>query len=692
MILKFYLIRFKGILRSRFFFKILAILLLIYALINTNFNKNISKYSGDTTVIEAVVIKKKISNNKLQLTILGKEKLIAVYYFDDINDISNIYLGDTIRIMGNLDKPLNSTIPNLFNYKKYLEHKKIYYIFNVKKITKIKNNTSLLYYFKNNIYKRIDKITKSSSYLKTFVLGDKIDIEEDILNTYSNLGILHLFSISGMHLNLFIGILLFFLNKVSYNKRINYLIISIFLIIYMLIIGISASILRAILMFIVFSINKLYNLKIKKIDLMLIVLIIVIIINPMFIYDLGFKFSYLISFSIILFNKKIKKIKNKILKSLYVSYLCFSVSFPICITNFYQVNAISIFLNIIMIPLVSIIIFPLSLITFIFPSLDNILYFFIKIMENITLIADKIEISKLVFSKPSLIIIVIYYIAIFISLIDKKYLIIFITILIIHKNIVYFNSNLNITFLSVGQGDSCLIKFPLNKGNILIDTGGIYDSDYSIIKNKTIPYLKSIGINKINYLIITHGDYDHMGEAIKLVNNFKVEKVIFNCGEFNDLEQELIKVLDKKKIKYYSCIKELNIDKNKLYFLQTKEYDNENDNSNVIYTEINGYKFMFMGDAGVEKEKDILDKYNLSNIDVLKVGHHGSRTSSSDKFINELNPKYSVISVGKNNRYGHPNKEVINNLEDSKIYRTDIDGSIMFKIKNNKLKIDTCSP
>lgn len=98
-----------------------------------------------------------------------------------------------------------------------------------------------------------------------------------------------------------------------------------------------------------------------------------------------------------------------------------------------------------------------------------------------------------------------------------------------------------------------------------------------------------------------------------------------------------------------------------------------------------------MGDAGIEKEKDILDKYNISDIDVLKVGHHGSKTSSSKSFINEINPKNSIISVGKNNRYGHPNKEVLNNLKESKIYRTDKDGSIMFKINNNKLKIETCT-
>ena len=258
----------------------------------------------------------------------------------------------------------------------------------------------------------------------------------------------------------------------------------------------------------------------------------------------------------------------------------------------------------------------------------------------------------------------------------------------IHWTIPFINQKEYVQIIDVGQGDAMILHF--KKENVLIDTGGSYQNE-NLFNNTIHPLLKSEGIKTLT-LIITHGDYDHMGEAINLVENYKVEKVIFNCGEFNDLEQELIKVLDKKKIPYYSCISELNIDNNKLYFLQTKEYDNENDNSNVIYTEIDGYKFMFMGDAGIEKEKDILEKYNLSNIDVFKVGHHGSKTSSCKEFINEINPKYSIISVEKNNRYGHPNKEVLNVLENSKIYRTDQDGSIMFKIKNNRLKIETCSP
>ena len=160
--------------------------------------------------------------------------------------------------------------------------------------------------------------------------------------------------------------------------------------------------------------------------------------------------------------------------------------------------------------------------------------------------------------------------------------------------------------------------------------------------------------------------------------------MIFNCGPYNNLEKDLIK----ENISYETCINELE----EFYFLQTKIYDNENDNSNVLYLKLNNYKLLFMGDASYKKELDILNEYNISDIDILKVGHHGSKTSSSKTFINAVNPKYSVISVGKNNRYGHPNKEVLDNLENSKIFRTDLDGSIMFKIYNPKIKIETCGP
>ena len=657
-------------------------------LLSTNLYKKNSIYSGKEDKIIGIVYKKKIKNDKLTLYLKCKEKIIVNYYNEDNLDIS---IGDEIEVTGLLKIPSNNTIPNLFNYKKYLYYNDIYYTMTAKSIKKISNNTNIIYYLREKISSRINKISKSNEYIKTFILGDTSMIEEEILENYRKNGISHLFSISGMHISLFAAIILYILKRISYNNYYNYGMVIIFLFIYTLLVGSSPSVLRSLIMYILFSLNKLLNIKAKNIDIMLIVLIIMLLINPYYLYNISFQYSYLISFTLVLFSYKLKNIKNKIQKSLYISFISFIISFQICIYNFYQVNIISIFLNLLVIPLVNFLIFPLALISFVIPKVSYILNIFTSILQYISQFAASLDFFIINFSKPSILLILIYYILIYLFLYNKKIILIFI-IMFLHKIDNYIDNKVEVLSLDVGQGDSMFIKMPHNQGNILIDTGGNANSDYSITINKTIPYLKSTGITNIDYLILTHGDYDHMGEAINLVNNFKVGKVIFNCGEFNDLEQYLIKVLDKKKIPYYSCIKELNIDSNKLYFLNNKDYGNENDNSSVIYTKINNYKFLFMGDAGVEVEEDLIEKYNLQDIDVLKVGHHGSKTSSSEKFIDGINPKYSIISVGKNNRYGHPNKETLNNLDTSKVYRTDQDGSIMFKVWNDKLKIETCAP
>mgnify|MGYP002534424490 FL=1 len=675
--------RLRHILQSKHLIKIITIIIFIITLLYTNYYPFKSKYTKDDKEFIGIVTKYEVKEDKITIEIKAKEKLLITYKYQD-KEFNNLSYGDKIKVKGTLITPSKNTNQNTFNYQKYLYYKKIYYLVEATSINKIANNHNYLYTIKNILYQKIDKL-KSSNYIKTLLFCDNT-LSKEIKESYRINGISHLFSVSGMHINFFVSIIYLYLNKITYNKRIKYLITNIFIIIYLILFP-SSSLLRSAVMSILYSINYLLKLKIKKIDILLLTLGVSLLINPFIIYDLGYIYSYTITFFLVLSSSTLKK-KNKINKIIYISLLSFLVSIPITIYNSFEINIISILLNIILVPIISIIILPLTILTYIFPILDSILYLFTSTLETISLFISKINITKIIFPKPSLLIIVLYYIIILLSYQNKKYFYLNIILLIIIYISPYLNSNFEIVMFEVGEADCHLIKYPYNKNTILIDTG---KNEYKI-KNEVIPYLKSIGIKKIDYLIITHGDLDHMGEGINLVNNFKVEKVIFNCGPYNDLEQELIKVLDKKKIKYYSCIKELNIDNNKLYFLQTKEYDNENDNSNVIYSELNVYKFMFMGDAGIDKEKDILDKYNLSNVDVLKVGHHGSKTSSSKEFINVINPKYSIISVGKNNRYGHPNKEVLENLENSKIYRTDEDGSIMFKIKNNELKIETCSP
>lgn len=675
----------KSILASRYLFKIIFIISILYLIIFNITIKLESKYNKNENEFILLVNEIKKYDNRISITATGKEKIKLTYYYKDKKEVENINIGDTIKVTGILEKPPRTTVPNTFDYQKYLYYNKIFYIIKAQSIIKIKNNTSLIYDIKNKINNKIENLN-SSAYLKTFILGDTDKLDKDILNIYYDLGISHLFSISGMHISLIALFILYILNRISYNRFFNYLIVITFLIFYAVLISFPASVFRSIIMYTFFTINNLFNLKIKSFDLALGVFSFAIFINPLIIYNIGFQFSYINSLALITFSYKMKNIKNYFLKALYTSYICFMVSLPICIYNFYEVNFIGIILNVIVIPLVNFIIFPLSILTFIIPFIDYILSFFISILENISLLVNKITITKLVISKPSYLFIFIYYIFIYLMLKNKKHIIYFFILIYIHKNIVYFYDFMNIIFLDVGQGDSIFISYPNNKANILIDTGGNINSTYNLSSNKIVPYLKSIGIDHLDYVIITHKDYDHMGELKNLIKEFKIEQIYFN--DLN-IDKEYLKIIKDKKIKYSIMPKYIQIDDNKIYNLNNNNYDNENDNSIVLYLNYNNYKLLLMADAGIEVEKQIIKKYRLNNISFLKVGHHGSNSSSNKEFLNKINPKYSIISVGENNRYNHPHKEVLNNLEKSKIFRTDMDGSINIKIKQNKYTIYT---
>lgn len=683
----------KTILQSRYLFKILSFFFVIYSLLMISFFPFRSRYCQTDHQMIGIVTKYKIDGDLVTIYLKEKETVIVNYYLKSEQEKhfyeKELSLGDQLLVNGEFVVPNNNTIPNLFNYKKYLHYHKIFFILKADSLVKIRNNTNIFYFFKNNIMDRIDKIDKTG-YFRTFILGDKSVLDAEVLNDYQQNGISHLFSISGMHVSLITGIILAILNKVTYSNKYKYSFVVVILLFYLFLADCAASILRSTLMFILAAINKCFHLKIKKIDIMLLTLIIAIFINPFIICEIGFQFSYAISLALVLLQNRIGKIKNKLLQNLYISYICFLVSFPICIYYFYQVNVLSILLNVFMIPLVSIIVFPLTLITFFFPFFYKGYQIVIFILEFINTYIGNISYFEVVFAKPALIVVGLYYVFIGLALFRSKYIIIFLLMVILHKFFPYINPKFTFTMLDVGQGDSLFIKLPQNQGNILIDTGGKFQlekekwqqrkTNSSIAQNRIIPYLKSLGVEQLDYLIITHGDYDHMGEANSLVNNFKIKNVIFNKNEYNNLEVDFIQILNRHQIHYEKSQQQLMIGKYIFYFLNQTIYDDENKNSNIIYFDYQGYHFLLEADAGKENEMELLTKYHLKNIDFLKVGHHGSNTSSDAKFIEQINPKISLISVGVNNRYHHPNEQVLKNLDQSVIYRTDVEGSIVIDI------------
>ena len=665
----------KMILQSRYIFKILTILILIITIIYTKYYPFKSVFNTNDTEFIGIVEDYIIKDNQIKISLKSKERIIVTYKYTG-KVFNNLSYGDKIKVTGVLKEPSTNNIFNNFNYKKYLYNKKIYYIIEASKIDKTQNNNNHIYTIKNLLYTRINSL-KSSNYIKALLFGDN-KLDKEIKTSYQINGISHLFSVSGFHINFITSIIYFYLDRVTYNKKIKYITVDIFLVLYLLLCN-TTSLLRCTVMNILLSINHLLKLNIKKIDIVLLTLILCIIINPFIIYDIGFIYSYTISFFLILYKNKYKT-NNKLLKIIYISLISFLVSLPINIYTSYEINFLSIILNIIIVPIVSLILLPLSLLTLIFPILDNILYLITSILEKISLYTSNINIFKQVLSKPSIILIIIYYLVIILILSKNKHYYLILILLIFHKTIPLYNSNLEVVMFDVGEADSMLISTPSKKVNILIDTGRGIDI------NNIIIYLKSIGISKLNYLIITHGDEDHIGGALYLIDNFKVDNVILNKGDYTELEVELITHLKNKNIKYTNNINKIPLLGSYMYLLNTKKFSNENDNSIVTYFEYQKYKFLFMGDSSSKTEEYLINNYNLTNISFLKVGHHGSNTSSSPLFINKINPKVSLISVGRNNFYHHPNKKVLTNLSNSVIYRTDINKSIKIKI-NNKVKI-----
>lgn len=683
-------IRLRKILLYDYLYYSILIIAILFSLYISN--KEIKcDYNINDKEFNTIITNYKIDGDKLSLSL--KNNLQATYYINSKEEqeylLNNIKYGAHININGILTEPINNTIPNTFNYKKYLKHKGIKYILNIDKYN-ITPPTNILYKIKNWIVTRINK-SKNKDYLLTFIIGDKKLIDDNSYKNYQINGVTHLFAISGMHIGLFASILSFILKKLKINDNKILIIIDIVLILYGLLTSFPASIKRAGLFYILLSFNKIYYTHIKTINILLLTGSILLFINPHIIYDIGFQYSFTTSFGLIYATKYIKG--NYILSLQKVSAIAFIFSLPITLSNFYEVNLLTIINNIIYVPFVSVIIYPLSLLVFIFPFLDIILSICITILEFINNNLSKISLVINI-GITNIYYIILYYIILLIALYKNKKLLILIFIeLLFIKYISLFDSNAYIYFLDIGQGDSIVLVAPYKKEVIMIDTGGIltYKKEEWATRNKeynlsdnTISFLKSLNINHIDHLIITHGDNDHCGETIHLIEKYNIKSIELNDGDYNYLELLILnKNIDNDYQYKYFDLKKLNY----------KLYDNENDNSLYYLLNIYNTKVLFTGDGSKKNEIDIMNKYHL-NVDILKLGHHGSKTSSDYNFLKSLNLSLGIISSGRNNKFKHPSKETIENLNNLNIkyLNTQTNGTIKFKINKKTYTYFTYEP
>lgn len=582
--------------------------------------------------------------------------------------------GDVIKGKIDILEIEEKSYVNDFDYQQYLNSLGIKYSIKVINPSKIKSQPSLrlIKYYLLKFYE--EKLSKETyQYVSAMVFADN-NLEEDLKEGYSVLGISHILAISGLHIMLLfkiISLLSFKLLK-SYRSTIPLLIITI----YIIAIGCPISAIRALLFLMLKEANKKGSIQYTRLDILSIACLIMLIISPYQIYNSGFILSYLVSFILIFMNSFIKT-KSKLLKEYLSFYIIYFITFPVVINITNQISILALLLSPVLSLVVTYILLPLSYILAIFFFMDFLFkYIFIFVNEFILgLYNNSIGINIMSFNIYTAVIYYILFVFILIALIKGKklfkYMTIFISYICLLLCIRVANPFTKITFIDVGQGDSAIVELSHNRGVMVIDAYNSFD------------YLKSIGLRRIDYLVLTHSDLDHIKDADKIIKHFNVDNII--CPLYDDgfTKYDAIMVTNKNS---------LNLDDIRIDILgPINEYEDKNSNSVVLKFEIDGYSFLFTGDMTVEEENDLIAKYgNTLRSDVLKVGHHGSNTSSQNEFISIVNPDYSIVSVGKNNNYALPDSDVIRRLEKtSKIYKSFDTGNITFSIYKNKMWIDT---
>lgn len=694
------------------------------------------------TFCEVIELKKETKyNNRYVVKDINKNVKLIIYTKPNINLIP----GEVLKIRGEFTKPDTARNYKGFNYRNYLKQSKIYGIVNVEEYTKIHTRKDIYYIrgkIQNYIIKNIEKIydKNSQGFIESILLGYTNNLEEDLKEDFRTSSVFHVLAISGMHVSYVICIITLILRKILKDRKIENYILIISLISFCFLTGMSASSIRACTMTIISISSFFFNRRYNFCRSFIISILITIIFNPFNVFNSGMWLSYLGILGINLFFNFTKTIFNhffKINKIITFLIMCISAQiliFPILIYCFNMFSIGFLISNIIVFLFIDkiIILGYLSLfLSFIKLGLGtiiaNINEVFIKLFLNGIQFTS---FSKIYIKTPYFISVFIYYFLLFVIYLiskrnkhyvlrlfcsrtflkiqinrayrkNKKYIVIIIIIFLCNFMISQFEGNLNIYFVDVGQGDCTFLKTPSGK-SILIDSGEGNSDKYDYGKNVVLPYLLDRKVNKLDYIVISHFDSDHCGGAITIMQEIKVDKVIIGKQfEISDNYQKFVKIANEKNVKVYvaKAGEKVNIEKDiylDILWPVSKRKISENvlnNNSLVFKLVYKKFSMLFTGDIEEIAEKEIIEENSaeLLKATVLKIAHHGSKSSSTIDFLNAVNPKITLIGVGKNNNFGHPSKITLENLKalNIEIYRTDECGEIMIDTNGKKIKVKT---
>ncbi len=670
-----------------------------------------------------------IKIKKINEIFAGKKFLLDVKKKDYSKELE---YGDIITFNGVYNKPNVQRNYGGYDYSLYLKTQNIYGTFDGSQIElKSKNKGSFIQRGIISFKEYIKGILKENlgedeaELCIGLVIGDRTNLAKDIQEDFKTSNLTHMLAVSGSHF-VYIILAVTYINKFLKRKRLGQILMIIVIILFMNLTGNTGSVVRSGIMASLGIIASIIHRKSDIWNNMAIAMLIQIILNPYIIFDVGVQLSYGGVIGIVAFNKVVtnsieqlsNKINNYIKESISVTISANIVIIPIMMYTFNTISLSFVISNLLAGAILGIIVlyaFALILLymvlhNFIFP-LFIILNLMLKILIYIAHICSLIPFSKIYVVTPNLILIILFYLFLYLlvkkqkSRILSKKTIAFFTIAIIILNFIYpvltsKRDNLEINFIDVGQGDSTLIR--VSNKTILIDGGGSsYGETFDVGEQTLFPYLLDRGINTIDYVIVSHFDSDHCQGLNFIMENMKVKNAIISSLGQESNEYDTFLSLAKKQNTNLIYVKKGDIIKIgdctiKILFPNNEPItDNEKNNNAIVFKFLwKNISILFTGDIEEKAENKILSLYsdNLGELKstILKVAHHGSKTSTTKAFLEAVKPQIALIGVGEDNNFGHPNSGVIERLESigCEIYRTDECGEISIKF-NKQIIINT---
>lgn len=657
--------------------------------------------------------------------------LVKLWRFNHIPDY-----GDQLQITGRIQEPAGERNPGDFNYRQFLAADGIHGIINISNpeaitIRSINHKKSIPYFIyriKKKLYRSLGELYPGAAgtLVKGLLLGERGEISTDLRDAFAKCGVIHALAISGLHIG-YIGIIffvLFSLLRFNYQARIIAVLISILF--YDLLIGFEPPIVRASLMLGIFLGGRLLQRPTDVLNVISTAAIIILLIHPQSLFQASFQLSFAAILSIVYFYRRLKIIfdklsfLSKLTKNKFGEYLgtLFLVSLsaqlgtlPIVAFYYGRIPIAALLLNLLVIPVVGIVI-ALGFASLIFSLISmsvaqlyaytNLVFleFLIRVIER----TGQLKFAALEINKIGLMTILIYYGLIWLLLnMDKKqyrkilaYSIVMGTIFFLWKPIFSDHRWMRVIFFDVGQGDAALVTFPDGK-NILIDAGPQLE-DFNAGDFFILPYLKRQGINRLSAVILSHSDNDHIGGMHSILRKITIDKIIDN-GLYHESKicstyQIIIDSLQINHSITRSACRLENFANYGIFILHPtgafiEQFNDDINNCSVVVKIVYGNRsFLFTGDIQKDAETVLVKYGDLLKADVLKVAHHGSRTSSTDEWLKLVQPEYAVISVGKNNKFNFPAPSVLNRLKQHgiKMVRTDENGAVIFRTDGYRLE------